>query len=29
MMNAPEMSYFELQSYVGTTKHMGGFETTQ
>ena len=25
----PEMSYFELQAYVGTTKHMGGFETTQ
>ena len=25
----PEMSYFELQAYVGTTKHMGGFESTQ
>jgi arsenite methyltransferase len=23
------MSYFELQAYVGTTKHMGGFEATQ
>ena len=22
-------SYFELQAYVGTTKHMGGFETTK
>lgn len=25
----PEISYFELQAYVGTTKHMGGFETTK
>ena len=25
----PELSYFELQAYVGTTKHMGGFETTK
>jgi len=25
----PEISYFELQAYVGTTKHMGGFEATQ
>jgi len=25
----PEPSYFELQAYVGTTKHMGGFETTK
>lgn len=24
-----EISYFGLQAYVGTTKHMGGFETTQ
>jgi arsenite methyltransferase len=24
-----EASYFELQAYTGTTKHMGGFETTQ
>jgi SAM-dependent methyltransferase len=24
-----EVSYFELQAYAGTTKHMGGFETTQ
>jgi arsenite methyltransferase len=29
MKNKPGMSYFELQAYVGTTKHMGGFETTQ
>ena len=25
----PDISYFELQAYVGTTKHMGGFATTQ
>jgi arsenite methyltransferase len=25
----PAMSYFELQAYVGTTKHMGGLETTK
>jgi ubiquinone/menaquinone biosynthesis C-methylase UbiE len=25
----PDISYFELQAYVGTTKHMGGFETTR
>jgi ubiquinone/menaquinone biosynthesis C-methylase UbiE len=25
----PDMSYFELQAYVGTTKHMGGLKTTQ
>ena len=25
----PELSYFELQAYMGTTKHMGGFETTR
>lgn len=24
-----EASYFELQAYAGTTKHMGGLETTQ
>jgi ubiquinone/menaquinone biosynthesis C-methylase UbiE len=28
-MAGPEISYFELQAYVGTTKHMGGFETTK
>lgn len=25
----PEISYFELQAYIGTTKHLGGFDTTQ
>ncbi len=25
----PELSYFELQAYIGTTKHLGGFETTK
>ena len=25
----PEMSYFQLQAYIGTTKHMGGLETTE
>ena len=25
----PEMSYFELQAYIGTTKHMGGMETSK
>ncbi len=25
----PELSYFELQAYIGTTKHMGGLETTK
>lgn len=25
----PEISYFGLQAYVGTTKHMGGLETTK
>jgi ubiquinone/menaquinone biosynthesis C-methylase UbiE len=24
-----EMSYFEIQAYVGTTKHLGGFDTTR
>jgi arsenite methyltransferase len=24
-----ELSYFELQAYIGTTKHMGGFEATK
>ncbi len=24
-----ELSYFELQAYIGTTKHMGGLETTK
>ena len=28
-MSNLELSYFELQAYVGTTKHMGGFETTK
>jgi arsenite methyltransferase len=28
-MSKPELSYFELQAYMGTTKHMGGFETTK
>mgnify|MGYP005839320843 CR=1 FL=1 len=28
-MPVPEISYFELQAYVGTTKHMGGLETTK
>jgi arsenite methyltransferase len=28
-MSDPELSYFGLQAYVGTTKHMGGFETTK
>lgn len=27
--SSPEISYFELQAYVGTTKHMGGLETTK
>jgi arsenite methyltransferase len=25
----PELSYFGLQAYIGTTKHMGGLETTK
>ncbi|RLC65579.1 MAG: hypothetical protein DRI48_06545 [Chloroflexi bacterium] len=25
----PELSYFDLQAYVGTTKHMGGFAATE
>jgi len=29
MSDEPELSYFDLQAYIGTTKHMGGFETTQ
>lgn len=28
-MSEPELSYFELQAYVGTTKHMGGLATTK
>jgi SAM-dependent methyltransferase len=28
-MSKPELSYFELQAYIGTTKHMGGLETTK
>lgn len=27
--NELDLSYFELQAYVGTTKHLGGFATTQ
>lgn len=29
MKGEPGISYFELQAYVGTTKHMGGLETTK
>lgn len=25
----PGLGYFELQAYIGTTKHLGGFETTK
>ncbi|MBN1935542.1 MAG: class I SAM-dependent methyltransferase [Anaerolineae bacterium] len=25
----PDLDYFSLQAYIGTTKHMGGFATTQ
>jgi SAM-dependent methyltransferase len=25
----PELSYFGLQAYIGTTKHLGGFESTK
>jgi len=28
-VSAPGLSYFELQAYIGTTKHMGGLETTK
>ncbi len=28
-VSEPEISYFGLQAYMGTTKHMGGFETTK
>ena len=28
-ISEPELSYFGLQAYIGTTKHMGGFETTK
>jgi arsenite methyltransferase len=28
-MSNPELSYFELQAYIGTTKHMGGLEATK
>ncbi|MBL7064706.1 MAG: methyltransferase domain-containing protein [Anaerolineae bacterium] len=28
-MSNPELSYFELQAYIGATKHLGGFETTK
>lgn len=27
--STPDITYFELQAYIGTTKHMGGFDTTQ
>lgn len=27
--NELDLSYFEIQAYVGTTKHLGGFATTQ
>jgi hypothetical protein len=26
---SPEDMYFKLQAYLGTTKHMGGFDTTK
>jgi SAM-dependent methyltransferase len=29
LTSEPELSYFELQAYLGTTKHMGGLETTE
>jgi arsenite methyltransferase len=29
MKGEPGISYFELQAYIGTTKHMGGFEATK
>jgi len=29
MSDESGLSYFDLQAYIGTTKHMGGFETTQ
>jgi arsenite methyltransferase len=29
MVSVPEISYFELQAYMGTTKHMGGFQSTE
>jgi arsenite methyltransferase len=29
MKNEPDITYFELQAYIGTTKHMGGFEATK
>lgn len=28
-ISEPDLSYFGLQAYVGTTKHMGGLETTK
>jgi ubiquinone/menaquinone biosynthesis C-methylase UbiE len=28
-MTTPKMTYFDLQAHVGTTKHLGGFETTR
>ena len=27
--SSPDISYFGIQAYVGTTKHMGGFESTK
>jgi arsenite methyltransferase len=29
MKGEPGISYFELQAYIGTTKHMGGLESTK
>lgn len=29
MTGKPDLSYFGLQAYVGTTKHMGGLDTTR
>jgi arsenite methyltransferase len=29
MNDKPDLSYFGLQAYIGTTKHMGGLDTTQ
>jgi arsenite methyltransferase len=29
LKDRPALSYFGLQAYIGTTKHMGGFETTK
>lgn len=29
MTDKPDLSYFGLQAYIGTTKHMGGLDTTK